>query len=469
MNITKEFTPDRQAIVTVEIDDDQMQGAMKRAAHSISRMRPMPGFRPGKAPYEMVERTFGKEVLQEEALEDLSRVIYRQVLQDSEISPIEAGSLEIVSKEPPVLKYTIPVAPEVKLGDYKNIRMEPDPVEVTDEEVDSVLNRFQLTQATITPVERPAQKGDVVTIDVKGGIEGEEPLEEKELRVILGDRTQVFLPFDEEIVGMTAGQVKDFDYTYPEDYSDENYRGKPGHYEVTLQDIKEQQLPELSDEFAQAVSEFKTLDQFKGNIREILRRAKERDNDVKFANDVLQTAVDQSEISYAPQMLSHELEHELEHFKENMQAMGLTWDNYLRLSGKTEEQVLEELKPNAEKRLKQLLVLGELIRAENVTATNEQIKADIERRVQEAVANGATANVARRAYSTPDARDNISFNLRVNQVMNRIVAMAKGEQPPSGLILTPDMVRGESIPTGLITDPRQVREQDWPKGIELSK
>lgn len=469
MNITKEITPDRLAIVTVEVDDDQLQGAMKRAAQTISRVRPMPGFRPGKAPYEMVERTFGKEVLLEEAVEDLSRNLYGQVLKENDLNPIDAGSLEIVQKDPVILKYTIPVAPEIKLGNYKEIRMTPEAVEVTDKEVDDVLNRFQLTQATVTPVERPVQNGDVITVDVKGGVEGEEPVEEKDLRVTVGDKTAAYLPFDEQLVGMNVGETREIDHTYPEDYDDEHFRGKTAHYTVTLQDLKEQQLPELSDEFAQAVSQFKTLDQFKGNIREILLRTKERDNEVKFANDVLQAIVDQSEIAYAPQMLDHELEHDLEHFKENIQQMGLTWENYVRLSGKTEAEIKEDMKPNAEKRLKQLLVLGELIREEKITVSNEQLKADIERRVQESVQAGANANVARRAFNAPDARENISFNLRVNQVMTRIVAVAKGETVPSGLILTPDMVRGESIPSGLITDPRQVREQDWPKGIELSK
>lgn len=469
MNITKEITPDRLAVVTVEVDDDQMQSAMKRAAQNISRIRPMPGFRPGKAPYEMVERAFGKELIVEEAVEELSKSLYRQVIKDNDLNPIDVGNLEVVQKEPPILKYTIPVAPEIKLGAYKEIKMQPDQVEVTDKEVDDVLNRFQLTQATVTPVERPVQSGDVITVDVSGGVEGEEPVDENGLRVTVGDRTQAYLPFDENLVGMNAGETREFDYVYPEDYSDENFRGKTSHYKVTLQDLKEQQLPELTDEFAQAVSEFKTLDQFKGNIRDIIRRSKERDNEVKFANDVLQAIVEQSEIAFPPQMLDHELEHDLEHFKENILQMGLTWDNYVRLSGKTRDQIKEELRPNAEKRLKQLLVLGELIKAEHVTVTNEQIKADIERRVQESVAAGANPNVARRAFGSQDARENIGFNLRVNQVMTRIVAIAKGESV-SGLILTPDMVRGESpMPSGLITDPRQVREQDWPKGIELSR
>ncbi len=464
MQITKEITPDRQAIVTVEIDQEQMKAAMQRAASSISRVRPVPGFRPGKAPYEMVERQWGKEVLVEEAVDQLSRNIYSQVLRESDVTPIAIGNLEIVQKEPPIFKYTIPVTPEVKLGDYKNIHMKPAEVEVTDEEVDQVLNRFQLTQATMNPVERAVQNGDIITVDVSGGVAGEEPVEEKDLRVTVGDKSQAHLPFDEQLLGMSVGETREIDHTYPEDYEDEHFRGKTAHYSVTLQDIKEQQLPELSDDFAQAVSQFKTLDQFKGNIRDILRRTKEHDNQVKFANDVLQAIVEQSEIAYAPQMLEQELEHDLEHLKQDIQAMGLAWDKYLSLAAKSQEQIKEELKPNAEKRLKQLLVLGELIKAENITVTNEQIKQDIERRVQETVEAGGNAQVARRAYSSQDARDNIGFNLRVNQVMNKIVAMAKGEAV-SGLILTPDMVRGESpIPTGLITDPQQVR-QELAKGI----
>lgn len=459
MNITKEFTADRQAIVTVEVDEEQMQGAMKRAAQHISRVRPVPGFRPGKAPYEMVERTFGKDLLVEEAVEDLSRTVYGQVLNDTEINPIDAGRLEVVQKDPPVFKYTIPVVPEIKLGDYKSIRMNPEPIEVTDAEVDEIISRFQNTQATLAPVTRTAQNGDVVTVDVSGGIADSEPVEEKDLRVTLGDEKQVHLPFDAEIVGMNVGDTKEIDYTYADDFEDESARGKTAHYTVTVTDIKEKQLPELSDEFAQAVSQFQTLEQFKGNIREILHRQKEHETDNKFANDVLQAVVDQSEIAYAPVMLDQELEHRVEHFQEDVKRLGLTWENYIRFSGKTEEQVKEELRPQAEKSLKQMLVLGELMRAENITVSREELNADIERRVREAMESGAKENVARKAYNQKDARESIAFNLRVNKIMSRLVALAKGEAT-SGLILTPEMVRGENaIPSGLITDPNQVRRE----------
>lgn len=464
MNITKEFTPDRQAIVTVEVDETQMQGALKRAAQNISRVRPVPGFRPGKAPYEMVERAFGKDVLVEEAVEDLSRSVYRDVLRDAEINPIDAGQLEVVQKDPPIFKYTIPVVPEIKLGAYQEIRMTPDPVEVTDAEVDEVITRFQNTQAMLVPVTRTAQEGDVITVDVSGGVADVEPAEEKDLRVTIGDDRQARLPFDSEIIGMSVGETKEFDYTYAEDYEDEGVRGKTAHYQVSLTDIKEKQLPELTDEFAQAVSQFSTLEQFKGNIREILLRTKERDSEVKFANDVLQAVADQAEISYAPVMLDQELEHRLEHFKEDVGRLGLTWDNYIRFSGKTEDDIKQELRPQAEKNLRQTLVLGELIRVENVQVSREEVNVDIERRVREAVESGARENVARKAFNQKEARENISFNLRVNKIMSRLVAIAKGE-PTSGLILTPDMVQGaNAIPSGLITDPDQVR-RELEKGI----
>lgn len=447
-----------------------MQGALRRAAQAVSRHRPVHGFRPGKAPYELVERAVGKELLLEQAIEDLSQSVYRQVLKESDIQPVDMGSFDIVQKDPPIFKYTIPVKPEIKLGDYQSLHMTPGEPEVTDAEVNEVIERFQLNQATMVPVTRGAQSGDVITIDVVGGVPDLSPFEERNLRVKIGGDGELRLPFDEQLSGMNAGETRELDYTYPDDAEDEELRGKTAHYTVTLHDIKETQLPTLNDDFARAISQFQTLEQFKGNIRDILRRQKEREEQSRFANSVLDAIVERSEISYPPVLLERELEHDLEHLQEDVKRLGLTWDKYLQLSGKSEEEVKAGLRPNAERRLKQLLILGELMDAENIQVDRDEISADIERRVKEAVDNGATANVARRSYNAKDARDNIAFNLRVNKTVNKIVAMVKGE-PTSGKILTPEMLRGETspIPSGLITDPRQVREQDWPRGLAQPK
>ncbi len=468
MKLSTELTPEHQAIVTVEVDEEQMQRALQRAAQHVSRIRPVPGFRPGKAPYNLVERAVGKDILVDEAIEDLSRSLYRDVLKESNIEPADQGQLEVVQKEPPILKYTIPLRAEVKLGDYKSIHLTPNEIQVTDEEVNQVLDRFRFNQATTVPVTRGVQKGDTVTLDVQGTIEGHEPIDEKGLRVVVGDPKQPGLPFDEQLLGMMAGETKEITYTYPEDYEDESYRGKTAHYTVTVQDIKETQLPELNDEFAKAISQFETLDQFKGNIRGILRRQKERDAESEFADRVIDEVVERSELAFPPVMLDREVEHDLAHMQDDVKRLGLTWDKYLELSGKTEEQLREETRPRAEKQLKRQLVLIELMNAENPDVTRDEVNAEIERLVQQTERAGGNVNTARKSYTTREGRRNIEFNLRLAKTIDRLTAMAKGE-PTSGKILTPEMVRqGEErpIPSGLITNPNEVPEAEWPRGLE---
>ncbi len=467
MKVSTETTPEHQAIATVEVEDAEMQKALQRAAQHISRIRPIPGFRPGKAPYNMVERTFGKDILVEEAIEELSRSLYPQVLKEANLEPADQGRLEVVQKEPPILKYTIPLQPEVKLGDYMAIRKAPQPVEVTDEDVNKILERFQLNQSTMVPVTRSVQKGDVVTMDIKGGIPGEEPIDNKDVRVAIGDEEQPQLPFEDQVIGMTAGETKEIAYTYSQEDESESVRGKTANYTVTVTDIKETQLPELNDDFVKTISQFETLDQFKGNIRQVLQRQKEREEEDRYADAVIDELVAQSEIKYPSTMVDREVEHQLEHTQEDVKRLGLTWDKYLELSNKTEDQVREEMRPAAEKNLKRILALNELVKVENPEVTRAEVDADIERRVQQTVASGGNANVARKSYNARDARQNIEFNIRMAKAIGKLVASAKGEAT-SGLILTPDMVRDEEnpIPSGLITDPNQVRAEDWPKGLE---
>lgn len=468
MKASTELTPDHQAIVTVEVEPDQLQRALVRAAQRISRLRPVPGFRPGKAPYNLVERAVGKDLLVEEAIEDLSKSLYPQVLKENDIDPADQGHLEVVQKEPPIFKYTIPIKPEVKLGDYQSIHLSPEEVKVSEEDVNQVLERFQMNQATMVPVSRAIQKGDAVTLDLKGGVPGHDPVDEKNVRVLIGDPKQPGVPFEDQLVGMPVGTTKEITYTYAEDHEDESFRGKTAQYTVTVNDIKETQMPELNDEFAQAVSQFQTLDQFKGNIRDILRRQKEREEESRFADAVVDALVDKSEIAYPPVMLEREIDHDLEHLKEDVKKLGLTWDKYLELAGKNQDQVREDIRPKAERELKRVLVLNQVLQVENPQVEREEVNAEIERRVQETERSGGNPNVARRSYTARDARQNIEFNLRLSKTVGKLVAMAKGE-PVSGKIVTPDMLKDRErspIPTGLITDPTQVREADWPKGLE---
>jgi len=171
VKVTTEHTPNCQAILTVEVDEDQVTSAMKRAAQKISRMRPIPGFRPGKAPYEYIERAVGKENLREQAIDEVAQAIYKQVLEQENIEPYDKGQVEVAQAEPLILKFTVPTRPVVTLGDYRSIHLTPRAVEVTDAEVNQAIEQLRNDQAILTPVTRPVQWNDRVTVDVRGGIE----------------------------------------------------------------------------------------------------------------------------------------------------------------------------------------------------------------------------------------------------------------------------------------------------------
>lgn len=474
MKVTTERTPDCNAIVTVQVDDEQMRRAMKSAAQRVSRARPLPGFRPGKAPYEMVERAVGKELLLDEAIDELARSLYKQVLKDEKIEAYDAGTLDIPQKEPLVLKFTIPTRPTVKLGDYHSIHLRPKEINVDDSEVDQVLERLQREQAQLVPVTRPTQIGDLLTIDLKGGFEGEEPVERQGLQVPLEKEKPVF-PWMDQLVGASVSETRTVTYTYPTDAADKAIAGKTATYTVSVTDIKEPQLPALDDEFAKSVSEMQTLEQLNRHIRTTLREQKEADEENRFADQVVDALVEQSQIAFPASMLDDELNIELARSKQVAAQLGLTWEKYLTLAGKTEAAFREEARPRAEKSVKRLLALLEFMKAEKIEVSSKEVDVEIDRQAQTAAQSGGRASQTRRTLSTPSARKDVEWHLQVHKAIERLVAMARGE-PTSGKILTPEMLReeerareqtpqGAPNPGGLITDPSKVREEDWPRGL----
>ena len=478
MKVITEQKPDCTAIVTVEVDDEQLRRAMVGAAQRVSRVRPMAGFRPGKAPYELVERSVGKELLLDEAIDELARTLYKQVLRDEKIDPYDAGKLDVKQREPLTLQFTIPTRPIVILGDYRSIHLKLHSVSVTDEEVAQVVEQVRKEQAVLTPVTRPAQMGDVVTMDLNGGFQGEERIERKGLQIAF-DKDKPVFPWLEQLVGTNTNETRAVNYTYPNDDTDESRRGKNVSYSVTITDIKEPQLPNADDDFAKSVSQFESLDQLKKQFREGLRAQKERAEEDRFANEVVDTIVEKSRISYPASMLEDEVNLEVERVRGFAAQLGLALEKYLQMAGKSEAQFREEARPVAEKKVGRLLTLLELIRAENISATSEQVNEEIAHQIIHMIQSGKREKEARRAFSNPATRKDVEWNIKVRQVVERIVATAKGE-PTSGKIVTPEMVkqqeqqraRGKASAAktkpsgGLITDPSKVRSEDWPSTLQ---
>ncbi len=483
MKVTTEHTPDCNAIVTVEVDDERVQRGLQSAAQRISRIRPIPGFRPGKAPYQRVARVVGKELLLDEAIDGMAQEIYRQVIKDENIDVYDSGKLDVVQKEPVILKYTIPTRPVVTVGDYHSIHLKPKPVQVTDAEVDTVLERFRKEQAEMTPVTRPVQLGDLATINIKGGVEGLEPLDREGMQISI-DKEKGAFPWLDQLVGANANEPRTVTYTYPDDRghlgdADENLKGKVATYTVTVTDLKEPHLPELNDEFAKSISAFETMDALRTRLRANLYTEKEHEEDDRFADQVIDSIVEQSQIAHPASMLDDEIDQDIARSKDMATQIGLTWDKYLQLSGGDEAAYRNNARPRAEMRLKRLLTLMQLAEDEKIQVSGKETDVEIDLRAQATARQGGNAAQARRTLSTKESRRDIEFSLKLRKTVERVVAMAKGE-PTSGKIITPEMLReemrareqaqrkqaGVPAPGGLITDPSQVTSANWPHGLD---
>lgn len=477
MKVTTERNENCSAVVTIQVDDEQLQAAMKSAAARISKIRPIPGFRPGKAPFDQVVRAFGKEVVRDEAIEDLAQSLYKQALKEQGVEPYDAGKLDIVQKEPVILKYTIPTRPVVTLGDYRSIRMHPEPVSVSDEEFDQVIERWRMEQATTAPVTRAAQMGDMLTVNVKGGIEGQTPIDQENMQVRIEEKEPTF-PWVDQLIGANAGETRTVNYTYPAD-AVEQVAGKTATYTVLVNEVKETQLPELNDEFAKSVSAFETFEALKTRLRASLQEQKQTEEDDRFADQVVDAVVEQSKINYPELMLEDEMKSEIARSRDLAQRLGLKWDKYLELAGKDENTFADDIRPRADRRIRRLLTILNVIDAEKIEVAPKEVDMEIDARAQAAARQGGRADQMRRQLSTAESRHDIEYGLKVRKAIDFLVASAKGE-PTSGKILTPDMVIAEqrareqaeraaqaaaSAPTGLITDPSQVRGSSTPSQL----
>ena len=471
---TEQNTTECSATVTVEVDEEQTQRALQAAARTISRVRPMRGYRPGKAPYATVERAFGKETLLEQAIDEMAQEIYRQVIKDEKIDVYDMGKMDVVQKDPPILKYTIPTRPVVTLGDYKSLQLQPHEIKVEDEEVDKVIEDLRKEQAEMIPVTRPVQMGDLVTVNLKGGIEGRDQTDREGVQITVTNERPIF-PWLEQLVGMNASETRDIEYVYGDD-APEEIKGKKATYTVTVTDVKEPKLPELNDEFAKSISVLETMEQLRARIRTNQHQQKEVEEENRFADEVLDAIIEQSQIHFPASMLDDEVESEINRAKDLAARLGFTWDKYLELGGRDEATYRDDTKPAAEKRLKRLLTMMQLAEAENIDVSRKEIDVEIDMRAQAAEYQGGNAAQTRRALANKESRQNIEFTLRLRKAMDRVVAMVKGE-PTGGKIITPEMLREEMrqieaaqahqtqldsqagvSPSGIITDPSQVRD-----------
>jgi trigger factor len=420
----------RTLTVTVEVEDERVQPALRAAARRISKDYRIPGFRPGKAPYEVVLRHYGETALYQAALEDLSQKVYQDMLEQEKISPIGPGEMDIVELKPMKLKFVVPLRPQVELGDYGSLRVEYTPPVVEDAEVEKELEHLREHQAVLEPVDRPAQMGDAVTLDAKAFLnDGENPsdflLADQDVALVLEEKADWPMPgFAAKAVGMTAGEERKFDLAFPDDYANESLRSQTAHFEVKAKEVKSRSLPEWNDELAKSLGDYETLDELRASVRRDLEEASRRGVDRDYNQKVVDQLVEQSSVKYPPTLLESELDDYIKDYDRRLREQKLTLEDYLKIEKKTQEEFREEVRPQAEARLKRSLVIGKVVEREHVTVD----PAAVDERIESlSTPWGERADDMRKLLSTPESREMMELDLLTEAGIERLASIARGE------------------------------------------
>jgi len=473
---------DHQVKLTVEIEPGPLEEARRQAARKIAKRTKIPGFRPGKAPLNIVQRFVGEDVLLEESLEILISDHYPKIIEEAKITPYGPGKFNnILTLDPLTLEFTVPLMAEVTLGDYRTIRYPYEPAQVQSQDVENVLDSLRQRQAIEEPVDRPAQENDHLHVRLSAhrteSTEGAqaELFSERPISLIIakkgGDTSDEwpFHGFSRELVGMTAGDRKRLVYTFPDESEFENLRGVTAEFSVLVEDIKSRSLPELNDEFAQSIGEYKDLEALREEIKATLERRAKETYDSEYEDTVVTSAVDQATIKFPPQMLENEIEEVLHQLEQRLKTQNLDMETYKKTRGLDEEGLKDEARPVAESRVKRSLVLLEIAEAENIQVAKEELQAETERTL-EAMTRFMSESELRKLSSQdlfPGLVGNILADMRIARTLERLRDIASGAadtgiSSESGQEIPPAEQESES---DLVT----TEHSNSPEGIEAPR
>jgi trigger factor len=380
VKVSVEKLPSSEAVVEVDFSWDEVEKASDKAYRKLVQKVDVPGFRRGKAPRSLMERRLGKEYIYQEGLDDLMNETYRSALKEHDITPlaqpeVDAPVFEI--GQPYHFTLKVPIISPVELGDYRSLHFEREEATVTSEEVEQELENMRKQRAQWVEVERPAQIGDRVTVDLKLTVEDSTISDLKDNPFELtNERHGLFSGMDEHIVGMSAGESKTFTTTIPADYANEKIAGKEASFAVTLHKVEVQEVPELDDALAPQVSngQYETLEDLRKAISDSLLENKKRSIRDELREKVVNAVIEQSQVSVHPVLVKEEAEEMMHQLSHLLEQQRMSMDQYLMLMRKSREDFLTEMQPEAENRVKRQLVLDAVREKEKVEVSPEEIE-----------------------------------------------------------------------------------------------
>lgn len=378
MSLQVEKMEKNMAKLTIEVSAEELEKAIQGAYLKNKNKITLPGFRKGKAPRVMIEKMYGKGVFLEDAANALIPSAYSKALNECDLEIVSQPEIDITQLEagkPFIFTAEVAVKPEVTLGEYKGVEVKKIDVEVTEEEINAELKKEQENNSrTILVEDRPVENGDIATIDFEGFVDGT-PFEGgkgSDYPLTIGSNT--FIPgFEEQLIGANAGEKRDVNVTFPEEYQAKELAGKAAVFKCEVKKIEKKELPELDDEFAKDVSEFDTLEEYKADIKKNLTEKKEADAKRQKEDEAVQKAVENATMEIPDAMIRTQVNQMVDDFSRRMQAQGLSMEQYFQFTGMTLDKLMEEMKPQALRRIQTRLVLEKVAEVENIQPSEERV------------------------------------------------------------------------------------------------
>lgn len=393
MKVTAEQGENQQVTLTIEVEAAEVSKAAERASKQLARRVSIPGFRKGKAPRKIVERHVGTEALMQEAFDLLAPKAFNDALEEQKIDPVTRPNIDIVTLEDGkdlVFKATVTPRPEVKLGEYKGLKVEKAAVEITDEDVDKQLKNFQDRQGKMVdaPEGAAVADGDFTTLDFEGFVDGEafEGGKGKDYPLQIGSGS--FIPgFEEQLIGVKVGEEKEVQVKFPEEYHAKELAGKDATFKCTIRSIKHKELPAIDDELAKKVSTFQTLDELKADIRKNLQENAERKAENDRNSAAIEQATENITVDIPAVMIDNRVTAMIQEMAMRLEQQGMKLDQYLQYAGTDIAKIREDYRETAEKNVKTDLMLEEVAKAEDIKVEGKDLDAEV---AAMAAAYGAT-------------------------------------------------------------------------------
>jgi len=444
LKIEKQPLENHEIKLEVEISPEEFEPLKHQAAKKIAKDAKIPGFRPGKAPYEIIRRNYGDTAIAQEALDTFLENQYERILKEGEIEPGGMGRLDKIDQiDPPKFSLIVPLAPTIELNNYREIREEYVEAVITDEEVREILDELKTNYATAEPAEGPAKEGQTVYVLIKADLKEEDPetgkkelIKERPYEFIIGKDTDEktawpFVNFSQNFIGAQPNEIVTVEHTYGEEAPIPTLKNKTVIYTTTVQSIKDLVMPAEDLELAKKFGDYETFDDFMKDIRERLLKQKQQSQENEYIENIVRQLVEKADIQYAPNALEEEAQEIFNDFKQRLAQQGVDLETYLKMKNTDMEKFLnEEIRPSAEEQLKRRLVLQEFAAKEKIRINMDNFKENVGKLQETAAIDYQKAKTNKEKQAIANYITNAAMNQSFNDALfDRLIAIAKGENP----------------------------------------